>query len=65
MSKGKIDKIATWPRLSLVFFLLPLTFWEARDQPESGFFFPRSLWGGEMKAPGNEVEFGDTLPEWE
>ena len=25
------------------------------DQPEPGSFFPRSLWGGEMKDPGNEV----------
>ena len=30
-------------------FLSPPTFWEARDQPEPGFFFPR------MKDPGNEV----------
>ena len=28
---------------------------ETRDQPEPGSFFPRSLWGGEMKDPGNEV----------
>ena len=27
-----------------------------RDQPEPGSFFPRSLWGGEMKDPGNEVD---------
>ena len=28
---------------------------KTRDQPEPGSFFPRSLWGGEMKDPGNEV----------
>ena len=33
----------------------PPTFWEARDQPEPGSFFPRSIWGGEMKSPGNKV----------
>ena len=26
-----------------------------RDQPELGSFFPRSLWGEEMKDPENEV----------
>ena len=30
-------------------------FTKTRDQPEPGSFFPRSLWGGEMKDPGNEV----------
>ena len=40
--------------LPLIFCYLSL-FWEARDQPELGSFFPRSLWGGEMKEPGNEV----------
>ena len=29
---------------------------KTRDQPEPGSFFPRSLWGGEMKDPGNEVD---------
>ena len=29
---------------------------KTRDQPEPGSFFPRSLRGGEMKDPGNEVE---------
>ena len=28
---------------------------KTRDQPGPGSFFPRSLWGGEMKDPGNEV----------
>ena len=28
---------------------------KTRDQPEPGSFFPRSLWGGEMIDPGNEV----------
>ena len=28
---------------------------KTRDQPEPGSFFPRSLWGGEMKDPGNDV----------
>ena len=28
---------------------------KTRDQPEPGSFFPRSLWDGEMKGPGNEV----------
>ena len=28
---------------------------KTRDQPEPGSFFPRSLWGGKMKDPGNEV----------
>ena len=28
---------------------------KTRDRPEPGSFFPRSLWGGEMKDPGNEV----------
>ena len=36
-------------------FLSPPTFWEARDQPEPGSFFPR------MKDPGNEVEVVDLL----
>ena len=27
-----------------------------RYQPEPGPFFPRFLWGGEVKDPGNEVE---------
>lgn len=31
------------------------TFWEICDQPEPGSFFPRSLLGGEIKNPGNEV----------
>ena len=30
---------------------------KTRDQPEPGSFFPRSLWGGEMKDPGNEVVY--------
>ena len=28
---------------------------KTRDQPEPGSFFSRSLWGEEMKDPGNEV----------
>ena len=40
---------------SVVFFLSPPTFWEAHDQPEPRSFFPRSLWGGGMKDPANEV----------
>ena len=44
-----IDKIATCLLLPPAFFLSPPTFWEARDQPEPGSFFPR------MKDPGNEV----------
>ena len=28
---------------------------KTRDQPEPGSFFPRSLRGGKMKDPGNEV----------
>ena len=31
------------------FSLSSLTFWETRDQPEPGSFFPRSLWSGEIK----------------
>ena len=44
------DKMATWLRLSSAVFLSRPTFWEARDQPEPGSFFPR------MKDPGNEVD---------
>ena len=29
---------------------------KTRDQPEPGFSFPHSPWGGEMRDPGNEVE---------
>jgi len=29
---------------------------KARDRPKLRSFFPRSLWGGEMKDPGNGVE---------
>ena len=28
---------------------------KTRDQPEPVSFFPRSIWGGKMKDPGNEV----------
>ena len=42
--------MATWLRLSSAVFLSRPTFWEARDQPEPGSFFPR------MKDPGNEVD---------
>ena len=45
----KKDKIATCLLLPPAVFLSPPTFWEARDQPEPGSFFPR------MKDPGNEV----------
>ena len=45
------DKIATCLLLPPAVFLSPPTFWEARDQPEPGSFFPR------MKDPGNEVGF--------
>ena len=42
--------------VSRVFHLLTLKgAREARDQPKPGSFFPRSLRGGEMKDPGNEV----------
>ena len=43
------DKIATCLLLPPALFLSSPTFWEARDQPEPGSFFPR------MKDPGNEV----------
>ena len=49
-SELRKDKIATCLLLAPAFFLSPPTFWEARDQPEPGSFFPR------MKDPGNEVE---------
>ena len=50
-SELRKDKIATCLRLPPAFFFLsPPTFWEARDQPEPGSFFP---W---MKDPGNEVD---------
>ena len=45
------DKIATCLLLPPAVFLSPPTFWEARDQPEPGSFFPR------MKDPGNEVVY--------
>jgi len=48
-SELRKDKIATWLRLPPAVFLSPPTFWDARDQPELGSFFPR------MKDPGNEV----------
>ena len=48
-SELRKDKIATSLLLSPAVFLSPPTFWEARDQPEPGSFFPR------MKDPGNEV----------
>ena len=48
-SELRKDKIATCLLLPPAFFLSPPTFWEARDQPEPGSFFPR------MKDPGNEV----------
>ena len=50
LSELRKDKIATWLRLPPAVFLSPPTFWEARDQPEPGSFFPR------MKDPGNEVD---------
>ena len=33
---------------------------ETRDQPEPGSFIPRSLWGGQMKDPGNVVDYSHT-----
>ena len=51
-SELRKDKIATCLPLPPAFFLSPPTFWEARDQPEPGSFFPR------MKDPGNEVGMG-------
>ena len=50
-SELRKDKIATCLLLPPAFILSPPTFWEARDQPEPGSFFPR------MKDPGNEVVF--------
>ena len=50
-SELRKDKIATCSLLPPAVFLSPPTFWEARDQPEPGSFFPR------MKDPGNEVGF--------
>ena len=29
---------------------------KTRDQPEPRSFFPRSIWGGEIKDPGKEVD---------
>ena len=49
-SEFRKDTIVTWLHLPRIMFLSPPTFWEARDQPEPGSFFPR------MKDPGNEVE---------
>ena len=37
---------------------------KTRDQPEPGSFFPRSLWGGEMKDPGNEVGLRQHFAIW-
>ena len=48
-SELRKDKIATCSLLPPAVFLSPPTFWEARDQPEPGSFFPR------MKDPGNEM----------
>ena len=48
-SELRKDKIATRLLLPPAVFLSPYSFWEARDQPEPGSFFPR------MKDPGNEV----------
>ena len=49
-SELRKDKIATWLPLPPAVILSPPTFWEARDQPEAGCFFPR------MKDPGNELD---------
>ena len=48
-SEFRKENIATRLLLPPAYFLSPLTFWEARDQPEPGSFFPR------MKDPGNKV----------
>ena len=52
------DKIATWLRLPSAVFLSPPSFWEARDQPEAGSFFPR------MKGLGNEVSSIGVMDRW-